>query len=137
MDVLDLIGGKSQLAERPEIQPLIWGIHQAAVIQIEDVDVDVQDHSAWTVKEQGPPFRTALLPNHRSGWGDMLPNIEPKGCAANPCPRFPKISQASFRQGTPIVLISPRFGETWAPSNSTKCRQSRCIDDDVLTSIAP
>ena len=46
MNILDVIGGKRQLAERTEIQPLVWGIHQAAVIQIEGVHVDVEGHPA-------------------------------------------------------------------------------------------
>src|SRR5271157_388854 len=56
MNILDLVSGKRQLAEGTQVQPLIWGIHQAAVISIESVDVDVQDHVAWTVKICRPVY---------------------------------------------------------------------------------
>jgi hypothetical protein len=34
-------------------------------------------------KKQGPPLRTALLPNHRSDLGDMPASIPPKLLAVN------------------------------------------------------
>ena len=44
MNILDLVSGKRQLAEGTQVQPLLWGIHQAAVIQIEGVNIDVKGH---------------------------------------------------------------------------------------------
>jgi hypothetical protein len=62
MDVFDVIGGKRQLAERAEIQPLVWGVHQAAVIQIEGVHIDVEGHPGEPYKSKGRPFGRPCYP---------------------------------------------------------------------------
>jgi len=62
MDILYVIGGKRQLAERSQIQPLVWGIHQAAVIQIEGVHLDVEGHRAEPLKSKGRPLGRPCYP---------------------------------------------------------------------------
>jgi hypothetical protein len=46
-------------------------------------------------KKQGPPLRTALLPNHRSGWGDMNSNIPPKTLMVDHYPAFRTLQPGS------------------------------------------
>ncbi len=44
MNVFDVIGGEGLLAENAKIEPLVWGTHQATVVKIERVYVDVKSH---------------------------------------------------------------------------------------------
>ena len=62
VNIFDVIGGKRQLAQRPQIQPLVWSIHQTAVIQIEGVHVDVEGHPAEPQKSKGRPFGRPCYP---------------------------------------------------------------------------
>jgi hypothetical protein len=82
------VDAKFTLITSALIQPLVWRIHQAAVTQIESINVNVEGHSKRTVKEQGAPLRTVLLPNHRSSWGDIQSNIGPKAPIDNRDPQF-------------------------------------------------
>jgi hypothetical protein len=75
MNILDDLARKRQLAQRAEIQPLVWGVHQAAVIQIEGVHVDVEDHPPTRSKSKGRPLGRPCYPTTESGWGDIHPNI--------------------------------------------------------------
>jgi len=62
-------------------------------------------------KEQGPPFRAALLPNHRSGWGDISSVYGKKGSSAKPFPRTANRRRHPL-SGTPSQATSPCDGTT-------------------------
>src|SRR5208282_388785 len=96
MNILDLASGKRQLAEGTQVQPLIWGIHQAAVISIESVDVDVQDHAAWTVKSKGRPSGRPCYPTTEVVRGIYHQHVARKALRSNLFPEPPTEGATHF-----------------------------------------